>query len=273
MHSRDSSGKRVDMGTRKRGEGPSKEQNAEQRKKRNEEGERKKHMEWVASLKGRKVTCERQVCEHSLAENRYIGIIRDKGYCKGKIETVVGDVDIVVDPNIIAEYLDYERPLAESITYPRPGEEEVDMGLVYAEVFEGGVPGEAGGDLKDEYRTMNKFLHYNLFPRGMEKTPYEQELELLYVFMNENETMDFAKWIFDQLIQFKHDYKKGLNFPFPAMITKLWEDNGLDIRKERLDPSSPGIINATSENKRKTNGAKACEAKAKAQALAQAQAQ
>ncbi|KAF7149250.1 hypothetical protein RHSIM_Rhsim03G0128900 [Rhododendron simsii] len=188
MRSRDASGKRVDMGTRKRDSGPSQQQGEERKKKRREEGERKKHMAWVATLKGRKVTCDRQVCKHSLAANGYIGVIRNK-----EIETIVGGVEMIIDPDTIAQYLGYERPEAETITYPRPDEEDIGMNVVYAEVFEGGVVGEAGVDLKDEYRTMNKVLHYNLYPRGTEKTPGDLELELLYVFMNPDETMDYAK--------------------------------------------------------------------------------
>ncbi|KAF7132645.1 hypothetical protein RHSIM_Rhsim09G0067400 [Rhododendron simsii] len=159
------------------------------------------------------------------------------------IESTFGNRDVVINPDIIAKYMDYERLTVESITYPRlDGEEEIDMDVVYAEAFEGGVHRDAGGDLKDEYRTMNK-----------------------------NETMDFAQWIFDQLVQFKHDYKKGLNFPFPAMITQLCLANDFSITSlVRLDPSSPGIINATSKRKSKTNVTKAREIQAQAQQNQQA---
>lgn len=101
-------------------------------------------------------------------------------------------------PENIAMYLKYKRPNLNYCTYPRannPIDHEVRQ-LFFTDY----AANSAYGDLKEEYRTMNRVLHYNLYPRGMEKTPGDKELEFLYMFTTWNVVVDYALWIFDQLV-------------------------------------------------------------------------
>ncbi|KAH7833354.1 hypothetical protein Vadar_005426 [Vaccinium darrowii] len=141
------------------------------------------------------------------------------------VESKAGNKTVVVIPDKIAMYLGYERP-------PR--------------------------SLKDGYWTMNK-VTYNLYPRGNE-TPHETELE--YVFMKEDGVTDYAKWIFDQIVEFKLDIKAGLNFLFPAMITELCMQASFKTNSPTsCTPRRPWKINARTGSKNETISKRASKGK------------
>ncbi|KAH7841937.1 hypothetical protein Vadar_004514 [Vaccinium darrowii] len=268
------------MSTRRRKDRRTAEEVDERNKKLREDKESKKQSEWVESLKERGCTCERQLEDKSLAGAFYINKVLTKGmkfwfeevkvyvhsWVKAfysnmavdeeneRITSTVSHRDITLSPDIIAQYLKYTRPERAKITYPRDNivEGDVDQAVyIDAEVQEG------VSSLKPGYCTMNRVLHANLYPRGSEKTPDLKELELLYVFMKDDEVMDCAQWIFNQIVEFKTNPKANLSFPFPVMITKLCEaQGGLKITPANWTKAKPGPINATSEARSESHSKK-----------------
>ncbi|KAH7838644.1 hypothetical protein Vadar_029451 [Vaccinium darrowii] len=260
-----------DMSTQRRKDRRSVEEVDERNKKLREDKESKRQSDWVESLKNGGCTCERQLDDKSLTGAFYIKKVVTKGmkfwfeevkdyvhtWVKAfysnmavdeeneRITSTVSHRGITVSPDIIAQYLKYTRPERAKVTYPRDDIVEGDIDqAVYIDV---GVQ-EGVSSLKPGYRTMNRVLHANLYPRRSEKAPGLNELELLYVFMKDDEVIDCAQWIFNQMAEFKTNPKVNLSFPFPVMITKLCEaQGGLKITPANWTKAKPGPINATSE--------------------------
>ena len=88
--------------------------------------------------------------------------------------------------DMIATVMRYERPSLTTSVYPHNvegGRTLTDyVGLTYEDptTFKGTT---LVGGLKHSYGVMNKVLHYNLMPRGLEKNPTIENLVLLHAFM------------------------------------------------------------------------------------------
>ncbi|KAF7113877.1 hypothetical protein RHSIM_RhsimUnG0105600 [Rhododendron simsii] len=158
-----------------------------------------------------------------------------------RIVSRVGGKDIMIDPFVIAKYLGYERPAPETVNYPR--DEEIDDGLInnvlYTNPKNAKIP-HVVGEFRDDIRVLNKAFHHNLYPRGLEHKPSRKSGELMYAFMNSRLVVDWAKFIFHQLIDFKNSTISTARMPFPCMITTICKQQGVkgnDYKKmERLDP-------------------------------------
>lgn len=79
--------------------------------------------------------------------------------------------------------------------------------------------------------------------------------------MKEDGVTDYAKWIFDQIVEFKLHIKAGLNFLFPAMITELCVQAGFKTNSTSCTPSRPWKINARTENKSESISKRASKGK------------
>ncbi|KAF7139127.1 hypothetical protein RHSIM_Rhsim07G0099400 [Rhododendron simsii] len=171
-----------------------------------------------------------------------------------RITSKVGGKDIMIDPFVIAKYLGYERPPPKSVNYPR--DEKIDDGLInnvlYTNPKNAKLPHVVGG-FRDDIWVLNTAFHHNLYPRGLEHKPSRKSGELMYAFMNSKLVVDWAKFIFHQLIDFKNDTISTARMPFPCMITTLCKQQGVkgnDYKKmECLDP---GPITSTFLKKSKS---------------------
>ncbi|KAF7131954.1 hypothetical protein RHSIM_Rhsim09G0079300 [Rhododendron simsii] len=173
-----------------------------------------------------------------------LGKIEAKG---AKITSKIGRVTVVVDPEIIAKALNYERPPPESINCPREdfaSRDEVNQALYVnpAEAKRPHVPGK----FKDEYRLINQFVHHNLNPRGTENKPARSEGEMLYFFMEPGNVFDWAKYIFQQMVEFKANVPTQTRMPYPCMVTKICLEKGVPRDAyEEWGKLEPGIINSS----------------------------
>ncbi|KAH7865255.1 hypothetical protein Vadar_004257 [Vaccinium darrowii] len=276
------------MSTRRRKDRLTAEEVDERNKKLREDKESKKKSDRVADLKKRGCRCERQLDEKSLKNLKgaiYLDKVRTKGMefwfreVKGyvhpwvktfytnmevdevneRITSTVSHRNITVSPDIIAQYLIYTRPERAKITYPRDNIEEEDV--VQAAYTDVRVQ-EGVSSLQPAWRAMNRVLHANLNPRGSETAPGLSELELVYVFMKDDEVIDCAQWIFNQMAEFKKYPKANLSFPYPVMVTKLCEAlGGLKITPYIWSTASPGPINAASEARSESHSKQATKKK------------
>lgn len=121
-----------------------------------------------------------------------------------RITSKVGNKDIMIDPNMIAEYEGYEGPPPETMNYPRS--EQIDSGLInnvlYTDPKMAMIP-HVPGAFRDDIWVLNKAFHHNLYPRGLEHKPSQKSRELKYAFMNMKLVVDWVKFIFNQLVDSK----------------------------------------------------------------------
>ncbi|KAF7151554.1 hypothetical protein RHSIM_Rhsim02G0210000 [Rhododendron simsii] len=232
-------------------------------------------LNWVESIPLRGFKSERQVSRRSFADDNDIltllqnhglrfwtrslrgyneaGVIEfyqnlniGEALAKGQVKSKVNKKTIVVDANGIAKYLDYQRPDGDVVNYPRA--EPIDSDAVHHDIYTAipnqGVPPHKPGKFTDLYRVLNQVLHYNLYPRGAENKPSKRSAEIMFAFKNESEyRADWARFIFDQIVDFKGDTLGNARCPFPCMITQFLRDKGVDKGPyEKLEPPSPGII-------------------------------
>ncbi|KAG5550103.1 hypothetical protein RHGRI_015151 [Rhododendron griersonianum] len=164
----------------------------EQRKKQKlDEAERAKH-DWVKSVKKKGVTCERWVRKADFTGDPFIEVNRKTR----QITSTIGSKKIVVNPVSIATYLDkYQRPPTKVVTFPSPAwshpvdeirDALTDMPNSYNnDKF-------VSGKLRLTFRLINKLVHYNLNPHGLESTPSLNDGTLLFVFSRSEEKVDWA---------------------------------------------------------------------------------
>ncbi|KAI8530876.1 hypothetical protein RHMOL_Rhmol11G0093800 [Rhododendron molle] len=191
-----------------------------------------KRVEWKEGMMKRKFKSERQVKAKSVGTDHFvIQRIWSKG--RGK--------DIMIDPAVIAKYLGYERPPPESVNYPRDGQNDDGLitNVLYMNPKMAIIP-HVVGEFRDDIRVLNKAFHHNLYPRGLEHKPSWKTRELMYTFMNSRLVVGWAKFIFNQLVDFKNNMITLARMSFPCMITTLCKQQGVkgnDYKKmERLDP-------------------------------------
>ncbi|KAH7846633.1 hypothetical protein Vadar_016302 [Vaccinium darrowii] len=89
----------------------------------------------------------------------------------------------------------------------------------------------APGSFMEEYRFINKVINANLYPRGSESLLRDSEAELLYAFMNDKYVIDVAEMIFYQIVNFQLNTHFSAKMPFPCMITKFCQAQGVKGKK------------------------------------------
>ena len=163
-----------------------------------------------------------------------------------------------ITPDTIASYLSYTRP-KEGITFPRPTpvlEEQALLAAVTEDPtkYDGKSMSIPQGYLKPQYRFLNILAHHNLYPRGSLKNPTFIDLEILYVLGSKTETVDWARFIFKQMKQFMSRAAPLAKMPFPAMITRMWEDAKIPFpANDTEEDSKPGELGLASMRKSKTS--------------------
>lgn len=163
----------------------------------------------------------------------------------------------MINPQVIADYLNYKRPT--KVTYPVEGR-VIDPNVVVRQLYDDINDYEKNmcvhpiGLMKEKCRLVNKVIHHNLFPRGKESTPSEKVAEFLYICMKSDEVVDYAQWIFRQLVEFRTQAMSHTKMPFPVMISEICKDSDAKrLSNEKLEPLKPGPLNASSEAKSKSS--------------------
>ncbi|KAH7862975.1 hypothetical protein Vadar_011729 [Vaccinium darrowii] len=243
------------------------------KKKTEEDDERSEREKWVSKMEEREFLCERQLVQKGLYQHPAVDAIERQGltfylsplgeYRKAMVRTFysnmvvklkerqitsrVGEKTVVVTPDSIAEYLNYRRPA--TTTYPKEWvmvhekqlEILTDEPASYDEAK--GKGRYIAGSLKSTYRTLNKFVHHNISPFSLEKTPTDKNGELLVVFGSETDIVDWARWIWGEMKDFKDFGGLSANIPFPIMVTALCETAGCKATTgDKLEKGRPGPI-------------------------------
>ncbi|KAF7144894.1 hypothetical protein RHSIM_Rhsim04G0149100 [Rhododendron simsii] len=249
----------------------------EKRRKRRtpEEMEADAKLDWMESIPLRGFKSERQVSRRSFANDNDILILLENqglrfwtrallGYnevgviefyhnmdtsealTNGIIKSKVHNKRIVVDAGAIAKYLRYDRPAWDLVNFLRsePLDSDVINNALYTTIPSVGVPPHKSGKFKDIYRVLNQVVHYNLYPHGAENKPSKRSAEILYAFMNDAEfKVHWARFIFEQIVDFKGDTFGTARCPHPCMITTfLWENGISKGPYEKLEQPSHGVI-------------------------------
>ncbi|KAF7148718.1 hypothetical protein RHSIM_Rhsim03G0044100 [Rhododendron simsii] len=221
-----------------------------------------KRVEWKEGMMRRRFKNERHVKAKSIGpDHLVIQRIRSKGmnFWTRRLEgynivCVTEFYQSMKTPPVGFETSNTARITSKSVNYPR--DEKIDDGLInnvlYTNPKNAKIPHVVGG-FRDDIRVVNAAFHHNLYPRGLQHKPSRKSGELMYVFMNSKLVVDWAKFIFNQLIDFKNDTISTARMPFPCMITTLCKQQGVkgnDYKKmERLDP---GPITSTFLKKSKS---------------------
>lgn len=110
---------------------------------------------------------------------------------------------------------------------------------------------------KDEYKLLNQFLSYNLFPRNKESQPDEKGATWMVAFMDPEYVYNRATHLYALIIDFQTVTTKA-RLPFPCMITRIFRDQ-LDnpsefAKKDKLDPDILNQLILTKSSVQTTGG-------------------
>lgn len=158
----------------------------------------------------------------------------------------VGRIEVLVNHYEIATALDYQRPEAHEMNYPRenfatPYDIAQDLYINPAEAEDPHVPGK----FKPEYKLLNKFVHHNINPRGTENKPNEEEGELLFAFAQPGLKANWVEYIFGQIVEFKIVAALQTRMPYPCLIKKICRKYGVTGQKyAEKTKLEPGVINS-----------------------------
>ncbi|KAH7834121.1 hypothetical protein Vadar_012885 [Vaccinium darrowii] len=200
--------------------------------------------QWLEPLRGYNLRCVREFYKN-------LDVVRSgDSNMPTKIRSKVSNKTIVVTPDTIAEYLQYERPDPEDTNYP-DGEEmpETDLlDIIYANPGSGMRP-ILPSRFKEDIRVLNKAIHANLYPKGKDSKPTKTSLELIAAFVDPGTVADWALYIFTQMIDFTENTKKNQSMWYPCMITALCHMQGVrGATYSNMEPLEPGVIDMGTVN-------------------------
>ena len=173
---------------------------------------------WVQSIERRGFHCERGMRIYKFLFTHPIGVvIQDqnlqfvgeevKGYLpttarefysnlreNQNVDTLLGTTifgkQLMVNPDSIAQSLNYVRPATHDRPYPLRAITEFDASLFANTMCTNPVPMRGfvhkefiPGKLKPQYALMNKVIHNMIEPKGKEKFPSKEEIQFLYQVM------------------------------------------------------------------------------------------
>ena len=159
----------------------------------------------------------------------------------------------MVNPDSIAQSLNYVRPATHDRPYPLRASTEFDASLfantmcTHSVPMGGFVPKEFIPEkLKPEYALMNKVIHNMIGPKGKEKLPSKKEIQFLYEVMT-GKIIDYALVIRCIMRDFLRSLTKNRHIPFPTLVTNLVEAVRIrgSGREKRVLPRLGPITNQT----------------------------
>ncbi|KAH7865711.1 hypothetical protein Vadar_010167 [Vaccinium darrowii] len=265
-------GLKADAGTSRGDKGPS--------KRTHDEVVDDKREKWLAAFKTKKVKCERRVTANELGEKYGVPEIRQEGLrqwfdpvpgynlkCvkefymnaevvkegEGKeakpvrLTAKMANKVVKVTPDRIAKQLKYKRPDPSTVNYP--GKVEIDEKGLKETLFKDpqtGMNPIIPSRFNDEIRIINKAIHANLYPKGKETKPSDKSAELLGIFMDPEVKVDWAHFIFLQMVEYLDTQAGPTLMWFPCLITKLCHDQGVKgPGYTKLEPREGGVIDTT----------------------------
>jgi hypothetical protein len=151
---------------------------------------------------------------------------------------------VLITPDVIAATLGYVRPSADQIRH------HVHVQIPTRQVFETLYenPDEARlphmpGLFKDDYKLLNQFLAYNLFPRQKENCPEALSCTWMVAFMDPQYRYDWALHLYLDMIEFRGVNQRA-RLPYPCLITRICRDQlGNPEEHKKNDKLEPGNLN------------------------------
>lgn len=170
-----------------------------------------------------------------------------------KIKAKVAGKMIQVTPDHIAEHLKYTRPDPETVNYS--GEKSWDKQEIKNFLYEdptGELEPIKPGRFQDDIRILNKAIHVNLYPKGKASAPTSKSLEVMASFVDEDTKVDWAHFIFLQVVDYLDTSVGRTMFWFPCMITAICHKQGVKgTGYMRMDPCDRGLIDSSTLEKSK----------------------
>ena len=158
------------------------------------------------------------------------------------LETTILGKQLSVNPDSIAQSLNYVRPATHDRPYPLKAITEFDAGLFANSMCTNPVPMGGfvrkefiPGTLKPEYALMNKVIHNMIKPNGKEKLPSKEEIHFFYELMT-RKIIDCALVIWCIMRDFLRSPTENRHIPFPTLITNMVESAGIRglVREKRV---------------------------------------
>ena len=230
------------------------------------------HEKWVQLMANRGFRCERGVNLETFLYSHPIRVIiqepnmhfvhsGDRGYLPSVVrefysnlkenqrvdsmlETSVMGKQLRVTPDSIAHALHYVRPDASDRPYPLRAITSFDAQLFTEAMCTHPVPMSGfmrqefvPGKLKPEYALMNKIIHNRVWPNGCEKSPSQEQIQLLYEVMT-GKLIDYALVIWCAMREFLQYSRSNRSIPFPSIVTSMVEEAGMrgTVKEKRVIP-------------------------------------
>ena len=239
------------------------------------------HERWIRAMANRGFQCERGVnletflYSHPIRviiqeqnmhfvhseDSRYLPSVVREFYTNLKenhrvdsvLETSVMGKQLHVTPDSIAHALHYIRPDASDRPYPLRAITDFDAQLFTEAMCTRPVPMSGfmkqefvPGKLKPEYALMNKIIHNRIWPKGCEKSPSQEQIQLLYEVMT-GKLIDYALVIWCAMREFLQYSHANRSIPFPSLVTSIVEEAGMrgTVKEKRVIPRQEQITTKT----------------------------
>ena len=244
------------------------------------------HEKWTRAMANRGFQCERGVNLETFLYSHPIRVIiqeqnmhfmhsGDRGYLPSVVrefytnlkenqrvdtvlETSVMGKQLRVTPDSIAHALHYIRPDASDRPYPLRAITDFNAQLFTEAMCTCPVPMSGfvkkefvPGKLKPEYALMNKIIHNRIWPKGCEKSPSQEQIQLLYEIMT-GKLIDYALVIWCAMREFLQYSRASRHIPFPSLVTSIVEEAGMrgTVKEKRVIPRLEQITNKTEAKSR-----------------------
>ena len=239
------------------------------------------HERWIRAMASKGFQCERRVNLETFLYTHPIRVIiqeqnmhfvhsGDSGYLPSVVrefytnlkenhrvdsvlETSVMGKQLRVTPDSIAHALHYIRPDASDRPYPLRAITDFDAQLFTEAMCTRPVPMNGfmkqefvPGKLKPEYALMNKIIHNRIWPKGCEKSPSQEQIQLLYEVMT-RKLIDYALVIWCAMREFLQYSRANRSIPFPSLVTSIVEEAGMrgTVKEKRVIPRQEQITTKT----------------------------
>ena len=185
----------------------------------------------------------------NLKENQRVEIV---------LETSVMGKQLRVTPDSIEHALHYIRPGASDRPYPLRAITDFDAQFFTEAMCTRPVPMSGfmkkefvPGKLKLEYALMNKIIHNQIWSKGNEKSPSQEQIQLLYEVMT-GKLIDYALVIWCAMREFLQYSRASWHIPFPSLVTSIVEEAGMrgTFKENRVLPRLEHITNKTEAKSR-----------------------
>ena len=141
------------------------------------------------------------------------------------LKTTISRKQLMVSPDSIARSLHYDHPATYDQPYPLRAITEFDANLFATTMCTNPVPMGGfvrkefiPGKLKSEYALMNKVIHNMIEPKGKEKLPSKEEIQILYEVKN-GKIIDYALVIWCIMGDFLRSSTENMHIPFPCTFS------------------------------------------------------